>query len=565
MNKKIWLTGGLSIIAIFLTVFIYNNFIMDKEAVAEQKAAAEAEAAAQIPDDFIVSEASYTALTDAGRRTLEYSNDVITALFSTDGGKPTSLRLNNYKNADGGNVEMIFSGGSGLFPFSIQNGGFAAAEISGPYKGSLRGDDVIFTGLFSDAGGNVFEITKTWSFAPGSYMLRFNLEIKTVEGSLPIGDENYLYSIGFGPQLGPEFGHFDRGYIYRYFCLIDNDEKRNVGTPEEERVLSLDTPYKWLGMESRYFTYITVPDFTAYHPAWDERDASGLLKRNTYYIQRLRGSTADGISVSDTFYMYFGPKDSAVLDSFDKSESNAFGLSDLNLGLMSGEGGIVSVLSKIVRTVLNVLNRIIPNYGLDIILFVLIIQAAIFPLSRRTYDNAIRMQLLGPALTELKKKHKYNDQKMNEETYKLFEENGVKARSSMVPFIIHLPFFILTYVLLLTNIDFRLAAFIPGWINDISLPEYILDFSPAVMPVTGWDKVRILPLIALAVSLIQSRYIQAPADSVRSMRIMSYLVPIVMFLIIYNMPSGAVLYWITMTATNLLIQWRIKIRYADKK
>jgi YidC/Oxa1 family membrane protein insertase len=175
------------------------------------------------------------------------------------------------------------------------------------------------------------------------------------------------------------------------------------------------------------------------------------------------------------------------------------------------------------------------------------------------------MQLLGPDLAAMKQKYKYNDQKMNEETFKLFENKGVKARSSMVPFIIHLPFFILTYVLLLTNIDFRLAAFIPGWINDIAVPEHILDFSPMLMPITGWDKLRILPVIALAVSLFQSRYIQAPVDSVKSMRIMSYLLPVIMFLIIYNMPSGAVLYWITMTATNLLIQWRIKIRYADKK
>lgn len=76
--------------------------------------------------------------------------------------------------------------------------------------------------------------------------------------------------------------------------------------------------------------------------------------------------------------MYFGPKDSSVLDSFDKSESNAFELSGLELGLLSGEGSVVSALSKIVKAVLDVLNMIIPNYGLNIIIFVLIIQAGRF-------------------------------------------------------------------------------------------------------------------------------------------------------------------------------------------
>ena len=66
----------------------------------------------------------------------------------------------------------------------------------------------------------------------------------------------------------------------------------------------------------------------------------------------------------------------------------------------------------------------------------------------------------------------------------------------------------------------------------------LVDIAPAQIPVTAWDKIRLLPVITLVVSLIQSRYIQAPADSIRSMRIMSYLIPVIMFLVIYNMPSG---------------------------
>jgi|GEM_PF-4059885 len=52
MNKKIWITGGLCIIAIFLTVFIYNNFIMDKDAAAAEKAVSEAAEQALLPDDY---------------------------------------------------------------------------------------------------------------------------------------------------------------------------------------------------------------------------------------------------------------------------------------------------------------------------------------------------------------------------------------------------------------------------------------------------------------------------------------------------------------------------------
>ncbi len=566
MNKKIWLTGALSIAVIIITVFIYNNFITDKDAVAEKQAAAEAEQAESLSYRE-PGEADYISLTEGRSGILEYSNDVFSAEFTESGALLTSLKLNKYLDGRGNPVNLIFSGDSGMSAFTLHDGDFNGKVITGPYEGRINDDKVVFTALLEDGNGNKFRIVKTWEFADGSYMLGFRIELISVEGEIPLGSNGYLYSLGIGPQLGPPVEKMNRGYVYRYFCLLDNGEKRNVGTPEDSLTLSLDTPYRWLGMEGRYFAYATIPQLDDYDPAWDERHAEGLFKRNEYYIQRPHAAGAGGAGsfVSDQYYMYFGPKDRAVLESFDSSDTNVFGLSELNLGLLAGDGGIVYALSNIVKNVLNVLNKVVPNYGLDIILFALIIQLLIFPISRRTYDNAIRMQLLGPGIGELKKKYKYNDQKMNEETMKLFEDNNVKPRSSMVPFVIHLPFFILTYVLLLTNIDFRLASFIPGWINDISLPEYILDFSPGVMPITGWDKIRILPVIALAVSLVQSRYIQAPADSIRSMRIMSYLIPVVMFLVIYNMPSGAVLYWLAMTSTNLLIQWRIKARYENKK
>ncbi len=559
MNKKIWLTGALSIAAIFITVFIYNNFIIDKDAVEAEKAVIAAEEAAS--KAYVEPSASpFKSITENAKSELKYSNDIFTAIFSGDGGLLKSIKLNNYLNSDGSQVDLVFSENSGQYPFSLRHGGFEAPYLEGWYEGKVDGNDVVFTGEFKDEEGHIFNVTKTWSFVPGSYMLAFRIDISPVEGILPLGDDGYLYSLEIGPQLGPEVKRLERGYVYRYFCLIEGDEKRNVGTPEDSLKLTLKTPFKWLGVEGRYFIYVAVPLLEDYDPAWDEREVSGLFKRNTFFIQRpsVSDSADPAEGVSDSYYFYFGPKDASILELFDNAESNPFGISGLNLGLLSGEGGFVSVLSNIVKVVLNVLYKVVQNYGLAIILFVLLIQVLIYPVSRRTYSNAIRIQLLGPQIGELRKKYKYNDKKLNEETMRLFEQSGVKPRSSLVPFIIHLPFFILIYVLLLTNIDFRLAAFIPGWINDISLPEYIIDIAPSRIPVTAWDKIRLLPILALAVSLFQSRYIQAPADSIRSMRVMSYLVPIVMFLVIYNMPSGAVLYWLTMTSTNLIIQWRIK-------
>lgn len=556
MNKKIWLTGALSILAIFITVFVYNKFFRVDN--PPEKPVVQV-----MPEAVQSRDSDYVSLTEGRSKVLEYSNELFTVKFSTLGGVITSLKLNEYEDESSGSVEMIYSGESGLYPFSFHPGNFETPSLAGLYEGTIKGDEVVFSGAFSDADGRIFTVTKTYSFAPGSYMLQFDLGLESSEGQFPLGDGIYLYSLGFGPQLGPEVDKMNRGYVYRYFCLNDEGEKRNIAAPEADKFLALDTPYSWLGMEGRYFTYLTIPALENYHPAWDERETSGIFKRNSYYVQRLAGDSTG--SVSDRYFMYYGPKDNDILRNFNNPEDNPFGLAGLNLELAAGQSGTIQILSRGVKIVLKGFNKVIPNYGIDIILFALFIQVLIYPISRKTYSNSVKMQMLGSEIGRLRKRLKYNQNKMNQEILKLFEDNDVKPRSSMLPFIIHLPFFILLYVLLLTDIDFRLAAFIPGWISDITLPEYIFDFSPASMPITAWDKIRVLPVLALVISLLQSRYVQAPEDSIGSMRVMSYLLPIVMFLVIYNMPAGTVLYWLTMTVTNLLLQWRIKVKYASAR
>ena len=253
MNKKIWLTGALSILVIFATVFVYNNFIMEKP--AEQPPLEEAPAAA-----VQSAPSTYIPVTGAPAVRLGYETDVFTAEFSSEGGRLVSLRLNGFTDSSGEPVEMINSESSGLYPFSIHPGGFESPALGGSYKGKVSGSEVVFTGDFTDEDGELFTVTKRYGFKPGSYMISFNITIEAAEGRLPLGDGKYMYSLGFGPQLGPHFEKLDRGYVYRYFNLNEAGVKRNLAAPAEEGFLALETPYLWLGIESRYFTCLTIPE-----------------------------------------------------------------------------------------------------------------------------------------------------------------------------------------------------------------------------------------------------------------------------------------------------------------
>ena len=74
------------------------------------------------------------------------------------------------------------------------------------------------------------------------------------------------------------------------------------------------------------------------------------------------------------------------------------------------------------------------------------------------------------------------------------------------------------------------------------------------MPLAGGKDVRLLPLLVLAVTLLQSRVVQPPPETFGTLRAMSILLPVMIFLVLYDMPSGAVLYWLTQTAAAVGLQ-----------
>jgi len=160
------------------------------------------------------------------------------------------------------------------------------------------------------------------------------------------------------------------------------------------------------------------------------------------------------------------------------------------------------------------------------------------------------MQALQPKVNELREKYKDNPQKMNQEMAALYKKEGVSPLGGCLPLLLQMPIFFALYNLLSTHFELRSAVFIPGWINDLSSPESIWDFAPFSIPFVGWHNLRVLPFIMLVTTFIQSRFTQAPdSSSAANMKLMTYAMPIVFFFILYDMPSGLVLYW---TMQNVL-------------
>jgi YidC/Oxa1 family membrane protein insertase len=89
-----------------------------------------------------------------------------------------------------------------------------------------------------------------------------------------------------------------------------------------------------------------------------------------------------------------------------------------------------------------------------------------------------------------------------------------------------------------------------SWITDLSEADSLISFGSFTLPLVGWNDLRLLPIIYIGTQLLTSKMMQAATTtSSRNMKLMQYMLPIFFFFILYNAPSGLLIYW---TLTNVL-------------
>jgi YidC/Oxa1 family membrane protein insertase len=81
----------------------------------------------------------------------------------------------------------------------------------------------------------------------------------------------------------------------------------------------------------------------------------------------------------------------------------------------------------------------------------------------------------------------------------------------------------------------------------------------------GWSDIRLLPFIYVGSQLLYGKITQTPDQQANSqMKMMLYVMPIMFFFILYNVPSGLTVYWIMSNLLSLIQQLLIN-KYLAKK
>lgn len=230
---------------------------------------------------------------------------------------------------------------------------------------------------------------------------------------------------------------------------------------------------------------------------------------------------------------YVGPREYASVRNLGNSQDEVM------------EFGMWSWLCKILVVSLKWIYRVIPNYGVAIILLTFIIRLIFWPVTHRGTESMKKMQALQPQMKELREKFKDKPQKLQQEMMALYKEHKVNPfLGGCLPMLIQIPVFIALYNILRSDIGLRFAGFL--WVADLSEAENLL-----VGTLPFGLALNLLP-IYMAVTMAWQQKLTPAAGDPAQQKMMMFM-PLIMLLFFYSLPSGMVLYW-SVNQTMMIVQ-----------
>ncbi len=539
-----------TLVAMFLVVVIFmvlQTYVFKPQQPQQQPAQAQPAAQAQKPasDSLATTPAAISTATPSrflsadSTRTLSLANDLIKVQFSTLGASISSLELQKFTAADHRSLVNLVPPGKTLAGIKLL-GANAGPDLKALnwFHAQPAPDSLVFW-----LGPQTAPLVRKTFTLDGKYGLRLHV---SVQDSVPVNGVEYDFSAGIADseKVKPKSKAVD----YKLLLFAGNElQKIALGKMAKEQPGGALNAFKWAALRTKYFTLAVhetgaslIRNFKA-APNPDTGNPSLVL--DSY--DRVPSSTWE-----QEFLIYTGPADYDILKSYAGARLEKI-----------PERGPAWLwwLSNAIAWLLKFLHSFIPNYGLVIIIFSIILKIVLNPLTKKSMDANLKMQKIQPQVQALQAKYKSDPKTLQLELSKLYKQAGASPMSGCLPLLLQMPIFISLYNVLRYTMDMRNARFL-GWLKDLSEP----------------DPYWILPILMAGFMILQSlmmRPSQAALEQMdekqkamqQSTKMMTWLMPIMMFFIFMGLPSGLVLYYTVFNILSVAQQYYLQKHLKQKE
>ena len=571
----------LSLLVMVGAFFVNIKFIKPRQDAARQQqqielAQKEAEQKKKVEEankqvSTLPSENQEETITPASETDLTITTDKVKVLFSQKGGDIVSYQLLEHFDKDTGKgVQMADNISEFNRAFALSFGDSSGVMLNEMFNVKKEGpNDIGFYRTYDikDSSGvsHKYLIGKHYSFKENEYVFKFDVTVKPLDGTRELDVNGAAYTIRTSPQIGPHFDRKKNPNEVREILEFYNNKRFS----KDIQGKTYDRPFEWAGVGGKYFAILIKPQNVENISSVVKTSAAVENGYGNSQIFLTRLPLKNGIS-TDEFYVYIGPRSENELIKYNLADKNKWGILNAKFNQALKTTGVFSLVEMLLKWALEKIHIFIHNWGLAIIALTVILKIILFPLSKKSAMGTLKMQEIQPKMQAIQAKYRDNPQKLNEETAKLYKESGYNPVSGCLPMILQMFILFALYNVFNNYFEFRGASFIKGWIDDLSEGEYIWSWKREIPLLSSFsqNKLRLLPIIYTLSQLVTGKITQyggaGTAQSQSQMKFMMYGMPILFFFILYNVPSGLLIYWIVSNVLQMVQQLLIN-SYMKKK
>jgi YidC/Oxa1 family membrane protein insertase len=473
-------------------------------------------------------------------------NDVMTVVFTNKGGSIKEVTLKEYQKSRLDSQKIVqksvlklLEDQKNKFEYFLPVAGLPSGGIKSStlfFQPTINGKEIVFRA--NTGNGQYFE--QKYTIPTDGYAIDYTIKLVGLDNHVDANNVqlnwvNYLDKI-------EENVKYERNYSSNYFYSTDEDMDYCSCTSDatespEERI-------KWVSNSNQFFNSSLIAKQGSFEKAvlsteMMPEDAEDLKKLTT----NLRIPMESGAFAMS---FYIGPNQYDLL----KAQGNS--LEDI---IPFGSSIFGTVNRWIIRPLFGFLSQFISNKGLVIMVLVLLVKLALFPLTYKMVYSQQKMAALKPRISKMKEKFKDDQQAQQMEMMKLYREYGVNPMGGCLPIAAQMPIWFALFRFFPASIEFRQAPFL--WAHDLSSFD-VFAWLPFEIPFYGMHVSLFTLLYAvsmIAYTVYNSKQMDMSAmgggQQAQMMMYMQYFMPIMFLFFFNNYAAGLTTYMFTSNLTNI--------------
>lgn len=477
-------------------------------------------------------------------------SEKVTMKFSNYGGGLKEYTIKNYDTWDKQPLQLVdWKQGKELhLLFTSKEGRLINTKdlvFESPYSAGQVTDlntDSTFKLVFTLIAGNdsADKIIKTYTFHKSIY--EFDVDYRFTNPVRFIADNKYQVVWESSLNL-TEFRSDQEATYSEAFAYMGGElETLDATKTGEQYKGDFNGTTDYVSLRTKYFGLFIIPMMRkgdgAYLAGFHEALKDNGVREN-YSIAVKMEIKNDKVEES-SFRILITPLDYNILKSYEQ---------DLEKTMRFSLDFIVRPIAQyVILPVFLLLHKVIPSWGLVIIIFALLMKVVLNPLTKTQMNSMKKMSQLNPKITAIREKYKDDPVKANQQIMRLYKEEKINPAAGCLPMLLQLPILYALFGVFNSTIELRHASFL--WIKDLSAPDVILHL-PFKIPLFGIDQISAIALLMGVTMFIQQKMTVTDPKQ----KAFVYIMPVMLTLLFFSFPAGLNLYYFMFNLFSIAQQW----------